>query len=91
MDDEERLMIINNILNTILTKYISMIEIVSAKKDGQIIARLKEPLSADSRGTLLLDLEEDLKKYADNGVIVWLEALNDKSPLRRLRGIEVKA
>ena len=38
---------------------------------------------------LLLDIEEILKKTVDEGITVWLEAVGDKSKLRKLRGIEI--
>lgn len=69
----------------------SVVVIVAAKADGQIIVNLTEPLSASKRGQLLLDLEEFLKKAIDPGLAVWLEPLGDRNSLRNLRGIEVKA
>ena len=66
------------------------IQIVACKSDGQVTVRLLTLLSADKRGTLLLDFEESLKKQVDNGLVVWVEALGDKSSLRNLRGIEIK-
>lgn len=69
----------------------SVVVIVAAEADGQIIVNLTEPLSASKRGQLLLDLEEFLKKEIDPGLTVWLEPLGDRNTLRNLRGIEVKA
>ena len=66
------------------------IQIVACKSDGQVTVRLLTLLTADKRGTLLLDFEEFLKKQVDRGLVVWVEALGDKSSLRNLRGIEVK-
>ncbi len=65
--------------------------IVEAKTDGQVIVKLPEPVPADKRGTLLLDLEEFLKKSIDPGLVVWHESFSDRSSLRNLRGIEVKS
>lgn len=65
--------------------------IVDAKLDGQIIVKLLQPVAADKRGTLLLDLEEFLIKSIDRGLVVWLEPFGDRSSLRNLRGIEVKS
>lgn len=67
------------------------VAVVAAKKDGQIIVTLGEPLSADRRGTLLLDIEEYLNDAVSPGLAVWLEPLGDRNSLRNLRGIEVKA
>lgn len=68
----------------------NIITAVEAKADGQVIVRLHAPVSADKRGTLLLDLEDFLKATVDSGLAVWLEPLGDRSSLRNLRGIEVK-
>lgn len=67
-----------------------LFSIVEAKRDGQIIVTLTDPLPADQRGTLLLDLEVLLKETIDQGLAVWLEPLGDRNSLRNLRGIEVK-
>jgi hypothetical protein len=80
-------------LKTILVahqEFKDAIQIVACKSDGQVTVRLLTLLSADKRGTLLLDFEESLKKQVDNGLVVWVEALGDKSSLRNLRGIEIK-
>ena len=66
------------------------IEILEAKKDGQVIVRFLEAFGPQLRGTILLDLEEYLKGTVDQGVTVWLEPLGDRNSLRNLRGIEVK-
>jgi hypothetical protein len=68
-----------------------ILTIVDAKPDGQIIVNLLEPVVADKRGTLLLDLEAFLKESIDQGLVVWLEPFGDRSTLRNLRGIEVKS
>ena len=66
------------------------IQIVACKSDGQVTVRLLTLLTADKRGTLLLDFEECIKKYIDQGLTAWSEGLGDKNSLRNLRGIEVK-
>jgi len=63
---------------------------ITANKDGQIIIRFTEPVSASERGTILLDFEEILKTDIDDSLTVWLEPLGDKNSLRNLRGIQVK-
>ena len=68
-----------------------LLRVAEAREDGQVILRFTEPVSPDRRGTILLDFEETLKREIDAGLTVWLEPLGDKSSLRRLRGIEVKA
>jgi len=47
--------------------------------------------SAHDRGQLLLDFEEDIKSIVDTGLVLWAETKEDKSALRKLRGIEVKS
>ncbi len=69
----------------------SRIEVAELRDDGQIIFRFTQPVDADMRGALLLDFEAALKDRVDPALTVWLEALGDRSSLRRLRGIEVKS
>lgn len=69
----------------------SLLEVAETREDGQVILRFTEPVGPERRGTILLDFEELLKREVDAGLTVWLEPLGDKSSLRRLRGIEVKA
>jgi len=66
-------------------------EIIDCKNDGQIIVRIKSPMSPASRGMWLLKLESMLKDNIDDGVTVWAESLGDKNSLRNLRGIKVKS
>ena len=91
LTEDQRLSLVRNILKTKMPTSAGKVEIIFAREDGQIIVRLIEEFSADKRGTLLLDIEEIIKHSIDNGLVVWLEALNDTSPLRRLRGIGVKS
>ena len=74
-----------------LREYSRAVEVVDAKENGYIIVRLTKPLLAAERGTLLLDIEEHLKKTVDLGLTVWLDPTGDKSSLRNLRGIEIKS
>lgn len=68
-----------------------LISVAQAKDDGQVIVSFTQPVGADVRGGLLLDLEAFLKQTVDAGLTVWLEPLGDKNSLRNLRGIEVKS
>jgi hypothetical protein len=70
---------------------LSLLEIGDVRDDGQIILRFAQPVGANKRGELLLDLESKLKAKVDPGLTIWLEPLGDRSSLRRLRGIEVKS
>jgi len=67
------------------------ISVLSATENGNVIMNLISDMSAGERGTLLLDVEEMLKRSLDNGISVWLEPRTDKSKLRNLRGVQVKA
>lgn len=87
----QRVEMLNQTISQLNPSFINELAIVSTKNDGQVVVRLLKPLSASIRGTLLLDLEEFLKKNVDEGLTVWGEALGDKNSLRNLRGIEVKA
>ena len=91
LSDDERLALVNNTVSAKITSSNKILVIVEAKSDGQGIINLLEPVSADKRGTLLLDLEAFLKESIDPGLVVWLEPLGDRNSLRNLRGIEVKA
>ncbi len=66
-------------------------EVINAEKDGQIVLKINKSIPANIRGILLLDLEKELKKKIDNGLTIWLEPVGDKSKLRNLRGITIKA
>lgn len=91
LSDADRLALTKNIVETRMSSLERILEIVEAKIDGQVIVNLLEPVTADKRGTLLLDLEALLKESIDPGLVVWLEPLGDRSSLRNLRGIEVKS
>jgi hypothetical protein len=85
----ERLSLLGNAVEK-LVGFESIIDIVDARPDGQVIVKFTEPVGPEIRGTRLLDLEEILKANVDPGITIWLEPLGDKNSLRNLRGIEVK-
>ena len=91
LSDNERLILTKNALNKNLEKLNELFELVDAKSDGQIIVKAHKTLTADKRGTLLLDLEDFFKKSIDMSLVVWLEPFGDRNSLRNLRGIEVKS
>jgi hypothetical protein len=72
-------------------EFITRVQVIAAKEDGQVIVHMSESLPAHQRGPFLLDLEEFLKETLDAALTVWLEPLGDRNSLRNLRGIEVKA
>jgi hypothetical protein len=90
LSDDKRIDKIYNIINKADSDFSKQLLVIVAKRDGQVVVRLLEPLTAKARGTLLLDFEECLKNNIDQGLTVWGEALGDKNSLRNLRGIEVK-
>ncbi len=87
--DIERIKLIQNFLS-LETEYKDY-EVINAEKDGQIILKIEKSIPANNRGILLLSLEEKLKKNIDKGLTIWLEPVGDKSKLRNLRGITIKA
>lgn len=91
LSDGERLALVNDAIGAKMAPLRRILALVEAKPDGQVIVSLLEPVPADRRGALLLDLEELLKESVDPGLAVWLEPLGDRNSLRNLRGIEVKA
>lgn len=91
LSDGERLIRVKEAVGNGMSAISQQITIIEAQKDGQVILNLGDPLPADRRGTVLLDLEAFLKEAIDPGLVVWLEPLGDRNSLRNLRGIEVKA
>jgi hypothetical protein len=90
LTERQRVDQVKNKLEANTTHFLSQIEIVTAKADGQVIVHMKQSLPASQRGPFLLDLEDYLREI-DQALVVWLEPLGDKNSLRNLRGIEVKA
>ena len=64
-------------------------EVRQASKDGQIVFKISKSISSNTRGLLLLSLEEQLKNNIDQGLTVWLEPVGDRSKLRNLRGVKI--
>lgn len=89
--DAERLARVQHAINALGTDINLLLVALTAKTDGQVIVRFHDPVAPGKRGTLLLDLEDSLKRTVDPGITVWLEAMGDRNSLRRLRGIEVKS
>ena len=92
LSDAQRFDIVANAIDAKMMAPLStIIVLVEARSDGQVIVKLLEAVPANKRGTLLFDLEEFLKESIDPGLVVWLESFGDRSSLRNLRGIEVKS
>ncbi len=90
LSERQRVEQVKNKLEASPTQYLSQIEIVTAKADGQVIVHIKQSLPASQRGPFLLDLECYIREI-DQALVVWLEPLGDKNSLRNLRGIQVKS
>jgi len=86
--DIERIALIKDYLKK--NKNIDL-EVVRAEPNGQVTLKIEKIIPANERGVMLLDFEEELKKSIDQGITVWLEPVGDKSKLRNLRGITIKA
>ena len=84
----ERMVLVRNAWKNI-EKY-SNLAVIDCRLNGEVFVEMKEPMSSNQRGTLLLDAEQVLKKQVDDAITIWLEPLGDKSTLRNLRGIKVK-
>lgn len=65
-------------------------KVIEASKNGNVILRIEQNISPNTRGPLLLDLESLLKNSLEKSITIWLEPVGDKSKLRKLRGIEIK-
>lgn len=91
MSDDERLDLVKRTLAMHESGANNTLLAIAAKPDGQVMVKFTEPLGADRRGTVLLDIEGFLKEAIDPGLAVWLEPLGDRNSLRNLRGIEVKS
>ena len=90
LTNDERFFAINKIINS-EKKYANSIELLNPFITGDVTVKLVHNLSANDRGQLLLDFEEHIKCVVDAGLVVWAETKEDKSALRKLRGIEVKS
>jgi hypothetical protein len=87
--EKERISEIEKKLNNNLND--NNFEVCNASEDGQVVLRTSKPTPARERGVKLLEIEEMLKKSIDEGITIWLEPVGDKSKLRNLRGINIKA
>lgn len=84
----ERMALVRNAWKNI-DKYLNL-AVIDCRSNGEVFVEMKELMSSNQRGTLLLDAEQVLKEQVDDAITIWLEPLGDKSTLRNLRGIKVK-
>ena len=85
--DEEKKIIINNYLSQ---KKIYELQLQEFNDQAQIVFKIIKNIPSRMRGMVLLDIEEYLKKNIDEAITVWCSAQQDKSKLRKLRGVELK-
>lgn len=86
---EKRLLEIQTMLNS--DPLYQKIQVTEANDEGHVTLRIEENIPANERGLFLMTLEEKLKKLVDIGLTIWLEPVGDKSKLRNLRGVQIKA
>ena len=88
LKEESRIKSVAEILQQ--SDYFKDFQITQADENGHVVIKLDKNIPSDKRGLLLLDLEFFLKKKIDKGLTIWCEAFEDKSKLRKLRGINIK-
>jgi|LakMenEpi03Aug12_release.lakeMendotaPanAssembly.Ray.scaffolds.fasta_scaffold1157645_2 hypothetical protein len=88
LDESERLEEVKRLL--IDHNLADKLEVTRAEETGYVYFKMIENLGSSTRGTILLDLEINLKKILDEGITVWCEPMGDRSALRKLRGIQIK-
>jgi Tfp pilus assembly protein PilZ len=66
-------------------------EVIKAPNNGQVVIKIEKNIPVDIRGLLLLNLEQKLKLSIDKGITIWCDPVGDKSKLRNLRGVKIKA
>jgi len=93
LSDAERVLLVTQTLQNInpIKSWPESISVVSANIEGQEIFRYYNPMPANIRGRFLLDVEHYIKTEIDFALTVWLEPIEDRNSLRKLRGIEVKS
>ncbi len=88
LNEESRIKNVTSVLQE--SDYFKDFKVIKADQNGQVVINLDKNIPSDKRGLLLLDLEFFLKKKIDKGLTIWCEAFEDKSKLRKLRGINIK-
>ena len=87
MSQEKRVHLVKSAIDSFSSS--ADITVIDAHENGQVSIVINNLINVNERGTLLLNLEENLKSKIDNAINIWHEAIGDKSSLRNLRGIEV--
>jgi hypothetical protein len=65
------------------------VEFLRAQANGHVTCRVPETMKAAERGPLLLRVEAFLRANVEPSLLVYLEAVQDRNALRRLRGVRV--
>ena len=91
MSVDNRLGLVGSALATNPVSMDGLLVPIAANQDGHVVFQFTETVGPERRGTILLDVEDLLKKAIDPGLFVSLEPLGDRNSLRNLRGIEVKS
>lgn len=68
-----------------------MFEVIKADETGQVVVSTGKSIPAAERGLFLLSMEKWLKDGIDEGLHLWCEPVGDRSKLRNLRGVVIKA
>lgn len=89
LGDTERLELVARMTET--SDFKEFVKPVLALPTGFVFVELTLPIRAADRGLKLREYESLLKSSLDESLTVWCEPVGDKSALRKLRGIEVKA
>ena len=89
LSPQERIDAVNKVVYD--SPFSSQLTPTAALPSGFVYVELEAGIRAAERGVMLRAFELFLKKQIDEGITVWCEPVGDKSALRKLRGIEVKA
>lgn len=65
------------------------VDFLRAQANGHVICRIPDGMKAAERGPLLLSVEAFLRQNVEPSLLVYLEPMQDRNALRRLRGVKV--
>lgn len=73
------------------TGYSALIEPIKATPEGEVILLMKSGVEWNSAdlGRILRAVESELKLRVDDSILIYLEPMQDRNRLRRLRGVRV--
>ena len=76
------------ICQALLDQHNCDMDVINTKPRAEVIVKFRKSLNAAERGTALLDAENILKS-CDSAITIYLEAKDDKNPLRKFRGVVI--